>query len=631
MRGAARDMSDILTWNDEGQPFSPRFQDVYHSITGALAQARHVFLGGCGLPEAWAKARQWRVLETGFGLGLNFLATWFAWREDPRRPQILHFVSVEAYPVSAADIRRAAAPYPELQELGERLADQWHGLLPGFHRLAFEGGRVLLTLCIGDARPMLRAHQPFEADSLFLDGFSPAVNADMWSPEVFKTLARFCRPGTAVATWTVARAARDALVPLGFVLEKAPGLPPKRDCLRGRYAPAWPVRRRPQAEDAERVQSPGRCAVIGAGLAGAAVAHALAQRGWQVTVLDAADRPASGASALPFGLMAPHVSPDDALLSRLTRAGIRATWAQLHALGLTEGVDWAPTAAVERRDAASLRLPPEWAEAGGWNETTPATAAALAAAGLPPGTPALFHARAGWVKPHRLVAAWLDHPAIAFSAGARVEHIEAAPTGGWRLRDAGGRVLADADRVVIAAGPATRRLAPTLPLQPVRGQIVWGEMPPAMAAVGSRIPVNGDGHLIASVRASADIARPLQWMTGSTYEPGDTDTAIRPTDRAHNLARLARLHPALAAFAQDPQAVLRDWAGVRCASADRRPLVGPVDPAEPAGPWACTALGSRGLSFAALCAELLAARWHGEPLPVPAAQARALDTRRLWR
>lgn len=631
VRGTVFDMSDILTWTDEGQPFSPRFQDVYHTITGALAQAQHVFLGGCGLPGAWADAPQWRVLETGFGLGLNFLATWHAWREDAQRPQILHFVSVEAYPVSAADIRRAAALHPALQELGAQLADQWHGLLPGFHRLAFDGGRVLLTLCIGDARSMLRAHQPFEADSLFLDGFSPAVNADMWSPEVFKALARFCRPGTAVATWTVARAVRDALVPLGFVVEKAPGLPPKRDCLRGRYAPAWPVRRRPQAEDAERAPSPGHCAVVGAGLAGAAVAHALALRGWRVTVLDAADHPAAGASALPFGLMAPHASPDDALLSRLTRAGIRATWAQLTALGLVEGIDWAPTGAVERREAASLRLPPSWAQTEGWNETTRATAAMLADAGLPDDTPALFHARAGWVKPHRLVAAWLDHAAIAFRSGAHVEDIDAVPGGGWRLRDASGQVLANADRVVVAAGPATRRLAPALTLQPVRGQIVWGEMPPAMAARSHRIPVNGDGHLIAGVGVPAGAGHPLQWMTGSTYDPGDTDTATRPADRAHNLARLARLHPVLAPFAQDPQTVLHDWAGVRCASADRRPLVGPIDPAEPSGPWACTALGSRGLSFAALCAELLAARWHGEPLPVPAAQARALDTRRLWR
>src|SRR5690606_32525685 len=144
----------------------------------APARARGVFLGGCRLPEAWAGQRQWRVLETRFGLGLNFLTTWQAWRADAARPAMLHFVSVEAHPVAADDLRRATRADPELAPLAAALADQWHGLLPGFHRLAFDDGRVLLTLCIGEVQPMLRA-QRFEADSIFLDGFGPQKNPAM--------------------------------------------------------------------------------------------------------------------------------------------------------------------------------------------------------------------------------------------------------------------------------------------------------------------------------------------------------------------------------------------------------------------------------------------------------------------
>ncbi|WP_445289425.1 tRNA (5-methylaminomethyl-2-thiouridine)(34)-methyltransferase MnmD, partial [Variovorax atrisoli] len=268
---------------------------MYHTETGALAQSHHVFLGGCGLPQAWGGQPQWRILETGFGLGLNFLTTWQAWRADPARPRLLHFVSVEAHPVSAADLLRAAGAYPELAPLAAELAAQWNGLLPGFHRLAFDDGRVLLTLCVGDVQPMLRA-QRFEADSIFLDGFSPRQNPEMWSPDTLKAVSRFARQGTGIATWTIARAIRDALAQQGFVIEKRPGLPPKRDCLCGTFAPAWTVRRREPVP--ERVDAPGRCAVVGAGLAGAAVAASLARRGWQVTVLDAADWPASGASSL---------------------------------------------------------------------------------------------------------------------------------------------------------------------------------------------------------------------------------------------------------------------------------------------------------------------------------------------
>ncbi len=75
-----------LARDASGTPFSPEYGDRYHSREGALAQARHVFLGGNDLPARWRSARAFTVLETGFGLGTNFLATWAAWRADPSRP-----------------------------------------------------------------------------------------------------------------------------------------------------------------------------------------------------------------------------------------------------------------------------------------------------------------------------------------------------------------------------------------------------------------------------------------------------------------------------------------------------------------------------------------------------------------
>src|SRR3954471_16089662 len=99
---------------------------------------------------AWAGQPQWRVLETGFRLGLNFLATWHAWRSDPLRPGLLHFCAIEPRPVAADDLLHAAASDPALHGLAQALATQWQGLVPGFHRLSFENGRVLLTLCVGE-------------------------------------------------------------------------------------------------------------------------------------------------------------------------------------------------------------------------------------------------------------------------------------------------------------------------------------------------------------------------------------------------------------------------------------------------------------------------------------------------
>ncbi|CAN5809886.1 FAD-dependent 5-carboxymethylaminomethyl-2-thiouridine(34) oxidoreductase MnmC [soil metagenome] len=616
-------MTEPVDWRSDGVPRSKRFDDIYHTETGALAQSRYVFLGGCGLPEAWADRPKWLILETGFGLGLNFLATWHAWRADAHRPRLLHFVSIEAHPVAPDDLIRAASAYPELADLAEALAAQCHGLLPGFHRLAFDGGTVMLTLCIGDVQPSLRA-QRFEADSIFLDGFSPQRNPDMWSAYTLKQVARFARQGTGIATWTIARAVRDALAQCGFKVGKRIGLPPKRDCLAGTFAPEWTVRRRDTLP--VRIEAPGHCAVIGAGLAGAAVAASLARRGWRVTVLDAGDGPATGASGLPVGLLAPHVSADDALLSRLTRAGIRATWTELQRL-LQAGVDWRGTGVIERRADGDTRVPRGW-QADGPNESWPADVDRLRRGGLPVDAPALWHSRAAWVRPQRLVEAWLNHSAITVVYGARVAQL--APQGAaWRLLDEGGQTLVEADRVAIAAGIDSRSLTPQLPLQPVRGQVAWGyadhdaDLPDT--------PINGDGHLIARVPATnANAARSL-WLAGATFDRDSVDLSPHASDTDANRERLARLHPgAAAALAMSSAAAATNtWVGIRCASSDRRPLVGPLDEAACPGVWVSTAMGSRGLTFAALCAELLAAHWHGEPLPLPATLARALDTRRL--
>ncbi|WP_082448331.1 FAD-dependent 5-carboxymethylaminomethyl-2-thiouridine(34) oxidoreductase MnmC [Xylophilus sp. Leaf220] len=617
-------MTDTVVWSDSGLPRSPRFDDIYHSEAGPTAQARHVFLGGCGLPAAWAGQPQWRILETGFGLGLNFLTAWAAWRDDPARPGLLHFVSVEAWPVAAADLRRAVAQEPAIAPLADLLAARWHGLLPGVHRLGFDDGRVMLTLCVGDVQPMLRGLQRFDADSIFLDGFGPQRNPEMWSPPTLQAVARFARRGTRLATWTIARAVRDALAERGFAITLAPGLPPKRDCLQALFDPRWEPRR-PPLPAGEQVAEPGHCAVVGAGLAGAAVAAALALRGWRVTVLDAAEAPAAGASGTPAGVLAPHASPDDALLSRLSRAGVRATWQQLEDR-LVVGQDWQDGGVLERHPPGAGRLPAAWT-AKGPNETWHASAADGTAAGLPPGTPALLHRRAGWVRPARLIAAWLQTPGVRFVGRSRVARL-VAEGDAWHLLAADGSRLATADRVVLAGGAGCAPLATGLPLQPVRGQLAWGRLPAGAQGL-PRQAINGDGHLIAGV---PDGAGGTLWVNGATFERTDA-AETRAEDREANRLRLQALHPAAAAAVAPAhtEGAVQDWVGIRCASADRRPLVGPLDALHLPGVWVSTALGSRGLTFAALCAELLAARWHGEPLPLSAQEARALDTARTTR
>jgi tRNA 5-methylaminomethyl-2-thiouridine biosynthesis bifunctional protein len=573
-------MAEPVDWLADGTPRSPRFGDIYRSASGGLEQARHVFLRGCGLPAAWADRPQWRILETGFGLGLNFLAVWRAWKDDPRRPRLLHFVSVEAWPVNAEDLSRSVEAYPELQPLAQALAAQWYGLSPGAHRLAFEDGRVLLTLHVRDVLDALR-NEAFDADSVFLDGFDPQCNPAMWDAATLKAVARHCHRGTILSTWTAAGEVRRDLAQCGFVVEKVDGLPPKRHSLKAVFDPAW----EPKGQRVAQPATPGNCIVVGGGLSGAAAAASLARRGWNVTVIDAAQEPAAGASGLPAGLLVPHRSTDDNLLSRLSRAGVRITLQQAREL-LEEDAEWRAGVREQRPD-----------------------------------TPPLWHEHAAWIRPASLVRAWLAQPGIAWQGNVRVDRISRDGED-WRLLDAHGSELARAPLVVVAAALGSAALLEDrLALQPVRGQISWG-----FASPGSSLPsfaVNGDGHFIPGVPQESGPA----WYCGSTFGRGDTDLRPRTEDHLANLERLRGLLPEVAAQLAPAFAAgeVNAWVGLRCASADRRPLVGEMAP----GLWVSTAMGSRGLTFCMLVAELMAARLHGEPWPLEQKLGGALDVRRM--
>jgi tRNA 5-methylaminomethyl-2-thiouridine biosynthesis bifunctional protein len=609
-------VGEPVEWLPDGTPRSPRFQDIYRSSTGGLEQARHVFLGGCGLPAAWAHQPQWRILETGFGLGLNFLAAWRAWKDDPQRPRLLHFVSTEAWPVAAADLLRSAAAYRELVPLAQALAEQWYGLVAGVHRLVFEDGRVLLTLYVGDVKNGLR--ERFNADSVFLDGFDPERNAAMWDPQTLKAVSRHCRPGSRLATWTVAGDIRRRLAQCGFAVQKADGLAPKRHCLAGVFAPAW----QPKGLTPDPTGVPGHCVVVGSGLAGASAAASLARRGWRVTVLDAADAPAAGASSLPAGLLTAHFSVDDNLLSRLSRRGVRVTLQQARTF-LRRGLDWDFTGVLEHRIGelpgdvrGSGTSTPEAALA--WSRS--ADAHQKAAAGLEPDTVAYWHELAGWIKPAALVNAWLAQPGVAWRGNARVERICRSDSA-WRLCDGRGRELERGDLVIVAAAHESAALLEgKLELQPVRGQVSWGEQDPQQ--MFPPFPINGNGHFIPDVL----IGKSKAWLCGSTYGRGETELAPRRADHQENLTRLGSLLPAVEEqlASMFSAGVVKAWTGVRCASVDRRPYLGELEP----GLWVSTAMGSRGMTFAALCAELLAARVHGEPLPLERRLADALDITR---
>ena len=644
-------MTSPVAWGPDGTPRSTLYDDVYrsrgfHGMDRGLLQARHVFLQGCGLwsahgaPLAWQGQRQWHVLETGFGLGLSFLATWHAWQQDPQRPGRLFFTSIEAWPVAAQDIERSVAAWPELQPLADELARAWRGLMPGVHRLAFEGGRVQLTLCIGPVDKMLREID-VPADSVFLDGFSPEVNPDMWSLHTLKAVARLCRSGSRVASWCVKRSVREDLAQCGFEVTRADGLPPKSHRLQATFQPAWTPRSRLRSPAVGAVTdrdhtSPGCIAVgdrsykgrtalvLGAGLSGSGVACSLARRGWAVTVLDAGPGVGAGASGLPAGLTAPHVSPDDSVLSRITRAGVRATLQRCTEL-LQSGSDWAMSGVLEHRVEGKRALPAGdgW-PAQGHEWSTPAAPDHIASAGLPEQAQALWHPMAAWLRPRQLVAAQLATPGIEVRWNTEVHSLQQTENG-WQVLDAQGQLLAEASTLVVACGFHSRALLPeaALPLNPLRGQISMGPLAALDAGVASHlpdVPVNGHGSFITGVPLPPEFGGQPGWYLGSTFERACPEAVLREQDHAANHARLATLLPALSEPMRPAFALERvlAWAGLRCTLPDRLPAIGALEPAQLPGLQVCAGMGARGISLSVLAGELIAAQLEGEPLPLEA-------------
>lgn len=201
---------------------SARFGEAYGSRHGAHTQARHVFVEGTETHRHPAP----RVLEVGFGLGVNFRATL---AETAARGVSLDYVAYEFDSVPANWLREVSA--------GEAGADHpaWQAMLAQWpHRpvdiLEIEAGNVRLTVHFAD---VLAATLPQGwATALYLDGFSPTRNPEVWTPEFVARLAGALAPGGILATYSAAGHVRRALAAAGLSVQRRPGAPGKRECLR---------------------------------------------------------------------------------------------------------------------------------------------------------------------------------------------------------------------------------------------------------------------------------------------------------------------------------------------------------------------------------------------------------------
>ncbi|MDP3815398.1 bifunctional tRNA (5-methylaminomethyl-2-thiouridine)(34)-methyltransferase MnmD/FAD-dependent 5-carboxymethylaminomethyl-2-thiouridine(34) oxidoreductase MnmC [Pseudomonas sp.] len=636
-----------LDWDKQGQPLSSQFADVYFSNENGLEETRYVFLANNQLPERFAAlsaGEQLVIGETGFGTGLNFLCAWQLFEQQAAPGTRLHFVSVEKYPLSRADLQRALALWPQLAPQAEPLLAQYVALHPGFQRLVFAGGRIILTLLIGDALELF-GQLDAKVDAWFLDGFAPAKNPDMWTPELFAELARLSKASTTLGTFTSTGYVRRRLNEAGFKMKRVPGLGKKWEVLKGGFIGTPETADKPWFARPPQPAGARHALVIGAGLAGCATASSLVQRGWRVTLLERHAAIAQEASGNPQGVLYLKLSAHGTTLSRLIVSGFghtRRLLEQLH-----RGTDWDNCGVLQLAfDAKEAQRQAQLAA------VFPADllcaldkTAAEEQAGITLPAGGLFYPQAGWVHPPALCALLSQQPAIQLQL--HQEALELRREGdSWQAWN-GEQLLASAAVVVLASAAEIKRFpaAAQLPLKRIRGQI-------------SRLPATAASRALSTVLCAEGYIAPArldEHTLGASFDFNSDDLTPNSADHAGNLQLLEEISPELAcalnATTLAPEQ-LQGRAAFRCTSPDYLPIVGPLADAtafaeayavlgkdarqvpDAPCPWLDglyinSGHGSRGLITAPLSGELIAAWLNDEPLPVARDVAQACHPNRF--
>ncbi|MFC4258951.1 bifunctional tRNA (5-methylaminomethyl-2-thiouridine)(34)-methyltransferase MnmD/FAD-dependent 5-carboxymethylaminomethyl-2-thiouridine(34) oxidoreductase MnmC [Marinobacter lacisalsi] len=602
-----------LEWR-EGQPVSARFGDVYFSRENGLEESRYVFLAHNRLPERFANLKAgdtFVVAETGFGTGLNFLATWQAFRDQAPSGARLHFVSVERYPLTSDDLRQALSLWPELESLADELCEQYPPLVVGNHRLVLASGDVRLTLYFGDALEAL-GELTFEADAWFLDGFAPACNPGLWNTSIIEQIRQHSRPGASLATFTAAGYIRRALADAGFAVQRVPGFGPKRDMIRGDLPP----------DGQNTGDGNGSILVVGAGIAGSLLARNLADRGRTVIVADRGEAPGTGASGNAQGALYAKLGVQFNDQTRLSLAAL--LHAQRYYPANTPRV-WHGTGLLMMAGSEHERLRQQkFLQQNEYPDRilTPVSAEqARSLTGVPCPHGGLWFPGSGWLEPYRLCTTLLDHPNIRTEFGFRATRLLPC-NNRWCLSGEGRQDLI-ADAVVIAAGHETRKLMPVLGefrMKAIRGQVT--SLPSGALTATPKAVVAGTRYLNPPMNGLA--------VTGATFDLHDSDPQERLSSHQENIAGLESMIPGLLSC-DDLASSVSGRVSFRCTTHDYQPVVGALvngDGRVLDGAWLFTGLGSKGLMWAPLLAEHLADCLTGQPAALPRSLARRVDPKR---
>ncbi|AXR67253.1 bifunctional tRNA (5-methylaminomethyl-2-thiouridine)(34)-methyltransferase MnmD/FAD-dependent 5-carboxymethylaminomethyl-2-thiouridine(34) oxidoreductase MnmC [Leptospira mayottensis] len=630
----------MLSWKNNLTPVSDRFDDIYFSPENGLEEAKHVFIGGNDLPNRWRNSNiqnSFCILELGFGTGLNFFTTWKEYLEHKNRFR-LHFISVEKFPLRREEISKAISVFSELEEIKEEFLSSYQDLIPGMNYFQFLEGKIHLTLFLGDVADALYEISG-KVDAIFLDGFAPSKNPEMWKEPTLRNLKNVSKSGTTFSTFTVARTVRDSLSAVGFTLEKRPGFGRKREMLTGKYSnhPSETKesipKEKPWCKRSDPESQIKTAAIIGAGIAGSALAYSLSKRGIQVFLIDPSGI-ANETSGIPRAISHPHLTKIPGPISLFTLRAFRyalsflssfADKDQFGKVGLFHGVTEEMSSERFRKSIENHKLTEEIAS---WKPND-----------FDFHKDNLFNKELGvffqsgfWTQPGSISRKCADQSGIELIRDT-ANSFERTGTS-WKLGLKKSDQEIFANSIIFCNSYLIGKLVSSLfegedifPINKVRGQLISLKETES----SSRIPniLCAEHYLTPSVQG--------EHILGSTFDEFDLNLEPRKEDTDLLLQYVQTKYPTLGF---DSNCVLSEKTGFRAQTPDRFPIIGPIfDPKvfretykeidlprnrnkkfpnlkTIPGLYVFGGLGSRGVLSSFLGAEILASLILGEPAPV---------------
>jgi len=552
--------SASLRW-DQGVPISNKFDDFYFNSDGGVDESNHVFIQGNQLVDrfkALMPKDSFVIAETGFGTGLNFLITRQHWLAHAPDDATLHFISFEKYPLSAEDMMHAWQSWPHLNDCNTALLQQYPPATEGFHSLSFDQGKVKLTLIFGDLLEQLPRLEAM-IDAWYLDGFSPSKNPDMWQSELYQQMARLSHSKTSFATFTVARQVRDGLQTAGFSLTKRSGFGNKREMLIGQYQTH-------KAKISVELCPDLPVIIIGAGLAGACTARALADQGKSVLVLESNPKAAQEGSGNPQGALYAKLAVKPSPETALHLHGLLYSANQIKQLPVQDpplaslcGVLQLALSDKERERQTQLceseLYPNSLFQLVGAAEASQLSGTETPYSGL-------FFPNAGWVAPADYCHYLLVHPLIKCHFNQSVTHLQQQDNRWTVTTD---KRQYHAEYVVICTAADARKLEQLdhLPTKPIRGQTTQVSEIDNLPAL--KTVVCGEGYI--------SPARQQSYCFGATFDLHYHERECRDSDHLKNIDQLIKTLPKFAEINLDH---CSGRTGFRCSTSDYLPIVGEV-------------------------------------------------------